>query len=277
MSNANEGIFSCKGISWIVGGLLAIAAFLILRGRWDMGFILALIIALVVLIGAAYVLRTIFCAGVNTDMSNANASSGAAGSSPVPTAAPVGNSATSPKPAAAPAEISKKPAPSTEVPSGASGGSKAAANGKQSSSKTTKAEKAPSKKSPVKKPAAKKPVAKKSATSTSKTTSSGKKPARAPVAADGKPAVLTAPRAGGGDDLKQLKGVGPALEKTLNELGFYHFDQIAAWRKKEVEWVDSRLRFKGRIERDEWIKQAKVLAKGGSTEFSKKVKKGGLY
>lgn len=273
MSNANEGIFSCKGISWIVGGLLAVAAFLILRGRWDMGFILALIIALVVLIGAAYVLRTIFCAGVNTDMSNANASSGAAGSSPVPTAAPVGNSATSPKPADAPAEISKKPAPSSDAP----GDSKAADSGKQSSSKSAKAEKAPSKKSPVKKPAAKKPVAKKSATSTSKTTSSGKKPARAPVAADGKPAVLTAPRAGGGDDLKQLKGVGPALEKTLNELGFYHFDQIAAWRKKEVEWVDSRLRFKGRIERDEWIKQAKVLAKGGSTEFSKKVKKGGLY
>ena len=71
--------------------------------------------------------------------------------------------------------------------------------------------------------------------------------------------------------------MGPGLEKVLNELGFYHFDQVASWRKKEVEWVDSRLKFKGRIERDEWIKQAKVLAKGGTTEFSKKVKKGGVY
>jgi predicted flap endonuclease-1-like 5' DNA nuclease len=94
-----------------------------------------------------------------------------------------------------------------------------------------------------------------------------------PVAADGKPATLTAARASGADDLKLLKGVGPALEKTLNELGFYHFDQVAAWRKAEVEWVDSRLKFKGRIVRDEWIKQAKTLAKGGETEFSKRSKK----
>lgn len=98
-----------------------------------------------------------------------------------------------------------------------------------------------------------------------------------PIAADGKPETLTKARAGGADDLKQLKGVGPGLEKTLNELGFYHFDQVASWRKKEIEWVDGNLRFKGRIERDEWIKQAKVLAKGGTTEFSSKVKKGGVY
>ena len=85
--------------------------------------------------------------------------------------------------------------------------------------------------------------------------------------------TLTAARESGADDLKLLKGVGPALEKTLNELGFYHFDQVAAWRKAEVEWVDSRLKFKGRIVRDEWIKQAKTLAKGGVTEFSKRSQK----
>jgi len=103
------------------------------------------------------------------------------------------------------------------------------------------------------------------------------KPARKPVAKNGKPPVIRKARAGGADDLKQLKGVGPALEKTLNELGFYHFDQVAGWRKKEVEWVDARLKFKGRIERDGWVKQAKTLAKGGSTEFSKRVKKGDVY
>ena len=103
------------------------------------------------------------------------------------------------------------------------------------------------------------------------------KPARKPVAKSGKPPVIRKARAGGADDLKQLKGVGPALEKTLNELGFYHFDQVAGWRKKEVEWVDARLKFKGRIERDGWVKQAKTLAKGGSTEFSKRVKKGDVY
>jgi predicted flap endonuclease-1-like 5' DNA nuclease len=117
-----------------------------------------------------------------------------------------------------------------------------------------------------------KPTAAKAAPATAK---AAKTPAAkaTPVAADGKPATLTAARESGADDLKLLKGVGPALEKTLNELGFYHFDQVAAWRKAEVEWVDSRLKFKGRIVRDEWIKQAKKLAKGGITEFSKRSKK----
>ncbi len=82
--------------------------------------------------------------------------------------------------------------------------------------------------------------------------------------ADGEeaPVTLTGPRDGGADDLKKLKGVGPKLEQTLHELGFYHFDQIAAWTPKQVAWVDSRLKFKGRIERDGWIDQAKTLAKG---------------
>ena len=96
---------------------------------------------------------------------------------------------------------------------------------------------------------------------------------RATVAADGKPQTLAKARANGADDLKLISGVGPKLEGTLNELGFWHFDQVAGWRKKEIEWVDSRLKFKGRIERDNWIAQAKILAKGGETEFSKKKKK----
>ncbi|WP_439141798.1 NADH:quinone oxidoreductase [Pseudooctadecabacter sp.] len=103
-------------------------------------------------------------------------------------------------------------------------------------------------------------------------------PARKPVAADGKPEMMSKPRGGAGDDLKQIKGVGPKLEKMLNGMGVWHFDQVAGWRKKEVEWVDENLEgFKGRVSRDEWVKQAKVLAKGGTTDFSKKVKKGGVY
>ncbi len=99
-----------------------------------------------------------------------------------------------------------------------------------------------------------------------------------PVAADGKPELLSAPRGGTGDDLKQIKGVGPKKEAMLNKMGVWHFDQVASWRKKEVEWVDENLEgFKGRVSRDEWVKQAKVLAKGGATEFSKKVKKGDVY
>jgi len=99
-----------------------------------------------------------------------------------------------------------------------------------------------------------------------------------PAAADGKPTMLSAPRGGGADDLKQIKGVGPKLEQLLNSMGFYHFDQIAGWREKEVAWVDENLEgFKGRVSRDEWVKQSEVLAKGGQTEFSKKVAKGGVY
>ncbi len=70
--------------------------------------------------------------------------------------------------------------------------------------------------------------------------------------------------------MKLIKGVGPKLEGILNELGFYHFDQIAKWTPEQVTWVDNRLQFKGRIERDDWIKQAEILAKGGETAFSKK-------
>tara|TARA_R110002074_G_scaffold2285_6_gene13597 strand:+ start:1139 stop:1405 length:267 start_codon:yes stop_codon:yes gene_type:complete len=85
--------------------------------------------------------------------------------------------------------------------------------------------------------------------------------------------MLSNARAGGPDDLKLISGVGPKLEGTLNELGVFHFDQVAGWRKKEIEWVDAQLRFKGRIERDGWIAQAKILAKGGETEFSKRKSK----
>lgn len=89
---------------------------------------------------------------------------------------------------------------------------------------------------------------------------------------------MDAPRAGGADDLKRIKGVGPKMEKLCNKLGFWHFDQIAGWTRDEVAWVDANLeRFKGRVTRDEWVSQAKLLATGGETAFSKKVDKGDVY
>ena len=93
-----------------------------------------------------------------------------------------------------------------------------------------------------------------------------------------KPATLSAARDGGPDDLKQIKGVGPKMEGMLHDMGFYHFDQVAAWTGQEVAWVDANLKgFKGRVSRDNWVDQAKTLAAGGETEFSKKVEKGGVY
>ncbi|MDG4886398.1 NADH-quinone oxidoreductase subunit E [Mesorhizobium sp. WSM4887] len=69
------------------------------------------------------------------------------------------------------------------------------------------------------------------------------------------------------DDLKLISGVGPKIEGVLHSLGIYTFAQVSAWRKAEREWVDGYLNFRGRIERDDWAKQAKALAKGGVAEY----------
>jgi len=76
------------------------------------------------------------------------------------------------------------------------------------------------------------------------------------------------------DDLKRIKGVGPKNEDALNELGIYTFMQISEWNPENVEWVESSLSFPGRIARENWIEQAKALAAGQETEFSKRVDAG---
>lgn len=93
-----------------------------------------------------------------------------------------------------------------------------------------------------------------------------------------RPAGLDGPRDGKADDLKQIKGIGAKMEKLCNSLGFWHFDQIAKWTDDEVAWVDANLEgFKGRVTRDEWVEQARLLAGGGETEFSKRVEQGDVY
>lgn len=113
---------------------------------------------------------------------------------------------------------------------------------------------------------AKKPTAKKPAAAKPDTT------AEAPVKQK-KPRSMKAPRKAGADDLKLIKGVGPKLEALLHSLGFFHYDQVAKWTAEEVAWVDENLEgFKGRVSRDDWVTQAKILAEGGETEFSKRAK-----
>ena len=93
-----------------------------------------------------------------------------------------------------------------------------------------------------------------------------------------RPEALSGARDGGADDLKTIKGVGPKLEIMLNELGFYHFDQIAGWSAAEVAWVNDNLAgFKGRVSRDNWVEQARKLASGQETEFSTRVSHGDVY
>ncbi len=89
-----------------------------------------------------------------------------------------------------------------------------------------------------------------------------------------KPQLLSEPLGGSADDLKRIKGIGPKIEKTLHGLGVFHFHQIAAWTDANKAWVDNSLNFRGRIDRESWIEQAKILAAGGETEFSKRVDDG---
>jgi NADH-quinone oxidoreductase subunit E len=104
------------------------------------------------------------------------------------------------------------------------------------------------------------------------------KAATAALAPPAKPATLAVARAGKPDDLKLIKGVGPKLEALLHSLGFFHYDQIAAWTAAELAWVDDNLEgFKGRASRDGWVEQAGLLATGAKTEFAARARKDGLY
>jgi predicted flap endonuclease-1-like 5' DNA nuclease len=83
---------------------------------------------------------------------------------------------------------------------------------------------------------------------------------RPTVSAGAKPMTLAAARDGRGDNLKEIAGIGPKLEKMLQSLGIYHFDQIASWTPAEIDWVNAAISFRGRIERERWVEQAQRLA-----------------
>ena len=87
------------------------------------------------------------------------------------------------------------------------------------------------------------------------------------------PEILSAPRGGKADDLKVIEGIGPALEKLVNSLGIYHYDQIANWSAEEIAWVDSNMKtFRGRITRDKWQAQAKIILSEGIPAFLERAK-----
>ena len=148
---------------------------------------------------------------------------------------------------------------------------------------------APAKPAPAAAPAPAKPAPAKPAPVRAAAPAPAKKPAAAakpkakakpkPAVATGKaerPKGLSAARGGKADNLQQVSGIGPKLERTLHSLGFFHFDQISGWTPDQVQWVDEHLRFKGRIEREEWIAQATLLANDDMAEFTKLYGTGGL-
>jgi predicted flap endonuclease-1-like 5' DNA nuclease len=76
------------------------------------------------------------------------------------------------------------------------------------------------------------------------------------------------------EDLKRIRGIGVLIEKKLNQLGVVGYEQIANWTAEDIDRVSQSLDFKGRIERENWVEQARILASGGATEFSRRVDRG---
>lgn len=101
-------------------------------------------------------------------------------------------------------------------------------------------------------------------------------PAPAPIRSypGRRPPVLAAPLGLGKDELFLIKGIGPRNEKLLNGLGIFHFCQIADWSAGEAEWIGHAMAFPGRIEREHWIEQARVLCAGEETDYAEAVHAG---
>ena len=192
---------------------------------------------------------------------------------PPPAAPPVSIVIPSPQPAAKAASKSKaepKAGAKSVAKSEAKSGAKAAAEVASAAPATAKPAVGFKGKAELEARAAAAPVATAAPDATAKPKATKAKAAAKPKASK-KPAQglvrLPAPRGGKADDLKLIDGVGPALERLVNSLGFYHFDQIAAWTEADVALVDAEMKsFKGRATRDRWVLQAKILANGGTQE-----------
>lgn len=267
-------LLTCPGICWVVG----VAFGLLVAVLLGTGLVLGLIATVVFGGAAALFLQWAFCQGHSlphaeleqahpecVPMAQGFASEDTLAAAPEVKPAPdragdVDSKEEAANPDLTKAEVASKPAASAEPLSGAA---KPAAKAAKPATKAKTAPKAKAAAPKAAKTAAKPKVA---------------KAVERPVAPDGKPEMLTAARGGKADNLKEIKGVGPKLEALLNRMGVFHFDQIAGWRAPEVAWVDENLEgFKGRVTRDTWVAQAKILAAGGDTEFSKRVDKGEVY
>lgn len=82
------------------------------------------------------------------------------------------------------------------------------------------------------------------------------------------------PAAARADDLKRIRGIGVLIEKRLHGMGYRTYEQIANWTAEDVARVSQALDFRGRIERENWVEQARILASGGQTEFARRLDRG---
>ena len=221
---------NCQARSMIFGGVCTLFSFVFLV--FTTGFFPALFLSLLIFLGAAYMYYETFCDGAEEPLPFMKTASEkaseviAASASVAKTAVGVSHGETR--------------------PSLAGSGSESTA-GKTSATHTEKPDDAPS-------PA---PDVAANSVEEAKTDEEVKQAdvtERAPHLFTSQPSEV--------DDLKKISGVGPKLEGTLNDLGIYQYAQIASWNKADIAYVDARLKFKGRIERDDWISQARALKKG---------------
>lgn len=240
MADMNSSM-SCKTKSQIAAALAGLLMLVLLRAWRHYPMVGAIIGAAVIAYIVYYVLQTYYCPADPAEAATAPRASAAPAPNPAPTPAPkpapaaAAAAAAPAAPAAAPAAAAPKPAPAAPAA-------------------------AAPKPAPAPKPAA--PAAAKPAAPKPAAPKAEAPKAEAPRAAGKKPEPMAAARGGAADDLKQIKGVGPKLEQLLHSLGVFHFDQIADWKGAEIRWMDDNLEgFKGRVSRDEWVKQARILVR----------------
>ncbi len=125
-------------------------------------------------------------------------------------------------------------------------------------------------------PAAPEPPAAQSRSSESASAPAPREQSRTPTGKPRPPQGLSAPPEGGGDNLQRISGVGVKIELTLHRLGIYRYEQISMWTADEIDWVDEHLKFHGRIAREQWIVQARLLAAGDEETFTRQFGTGGL-
>jgi len=264
---------SCQMGCWAMAAAAGLLTFIMLLKTADYSFFPAVFSGIVVFVLLGFLFNRLFCAPLSemrekTDVSAASAS--AASPSTSATSAATADTATVAAGAAA--------AVASKATSDSAAGDKVAADGKAQVAANKKAKAAADKKAKAANTKAEKAAAAKAEADAKAGEDFDGDGVREGADEGTKPATLAAAREGGADDLKRIKGIGPKLEKLCNTVGFFHFDQIAAWTPDEMAWVNANLEgFKGRATRDKWIDQAKLLAAGKESEFSKPVDKGSVY
>ncbi len=263
-------IRSCQRTCWMIAALGGVGLALLLSLVWSLPFGGAMLAGLIFFAVLDQILRRVSC---KTNMPTGGAAVPQADAAPAPPPRPVDPV----RPEAAdpvPARVTPHPPVVALAPS--SGEVVEAPPPAMKPARVKAAAKPVAKKAD----AAKKPVAKAKAVKPTDADAAGADHPGAPRAsglaaamgrtkeaaadAPSEPLLLLAPREGGADDLKLIRGIGPALERLLNDVGVWHFDQIASWKARDIAFVDDKMpTFKGRITRDEWVKQARALARSG--------------